>query len=298
MIRRVWRFFMGRSARPRPFTRLREAGLAAAFAVPAFYVVFLVRIALSYEDYEKLFTPGDGELWPLRLLYATGLHAWPALSVGLVLLPLPLAIAFPFSRLARGAAFVSILLMVAAKNSLAYIGHNDHFWILAAFALLVLCPSPRASARRFAYEGTMAFALARALVAVSYFCSAVHKLEGLWACRHSGECAPLAATLSYMMASESANNGLPSPLGHLLIGSPFLNLAGFFGVIAFQLSAPWLAARPRLVPLFGALAALFHLGGWLFLRVNFNSAIACLLVICGLSYPWPWVRRRGICPPP
>lgn len=269
----------GKGLRP-PFSR--HSVLEAAWILRIFYLLVLNYALLQIPLWERLGNPeGLTPLWPvlwLEWIPNTAAGARGILVVGLA--SAFLGILAPGNRWIRILVFLGLLQFLALRYSFGKIGHSMHLWLMLSFLFIwlphgwnQLSLAPVQTRRKLLFF----IHAAQALILLTYSMSGLGKVIGAIYQLSQGQIHAFhPSAMAYHIADRLLQTGSQTPLGRFLVESTWLSWPILPLTIYIQFFALWIAFRPNLHRLWGALLMGMHLGSSLVLGIHFNASILLL----------------------
>lgn len=222
-------------------------------------------------------------LWPV--FWASDSHLAANLLMPFLLVSALFAVALPGRRWPRILVFLAYLEVSAFRASfgLGSINHGSHYWIWIG---ICFCFLPAGShgrlndSRNGRYHFLMVFWFTQALIMLFYSMSGFWKvadgLGDLFAGEFSGfHPTALATTAAHTMLQR--NN--PTMLGPWIVEHPLAGWPLFLWVIYVELVALLVMFRPALLPLWGIMLILFHIGTLMLLGISFAKHVIVLTLL-------------------
>ena len=175
------------------------------------------------------------------------------------------------SKAASLAVIGFFLPLIFVKYSYGKISHSSHIFLMCA----CLLPFFNFKKPEFTQMDQLILRVCQAFVLAAYFSAGLWKVRSLW-----GE--NIMAALNDHIAYAIAEGGGPPAFfsDHAWLLAPELVTLGFALVLIFQLSALTPLVLPRLAPLWGIMAAAFHLSTGVYLDIYFwQMSVAAILFL-------------------
>ncbi|MEM7331235.1 MAG: hypothetical protein AAF490_04015 [Chloroflexota bacterium] len=279
---------------PDPFSRLTAAHQAAALIVRLYYAFIIFLFSDDYMRKVEEWVLLDAS--DLLLLWPVGWVTWVGVDTAVYAISLlliggaVLSLLWPEKRPFRLAAFVGLFLIMAIENSFGKINHSMHAWLAVGFCFIFLpTGKPVNRVQRVTYLTT--FWYAQALMLWFYSMSGIWKVNQGFAQLFAGE---ISAFHPYAMAQQIANRLLQdnstSILGPFIVENPLIGWPVYLSALYLEFFSFVAAFRPALHRFWGLSLALFHLGTFLTMSIQFNQNILLLGLILMASpfHPASW----------
>ncbi len=273
------------------FLRLNQTFSSLSFRLRIFYgIIFFQFLGFfgrrsKWLQLENL----DHPQWPVFWVNDLGIQASVWIILGIFLFGSLFALCSPFSRTARGLAFLGYLLSAAFLYSTRSIGHSHHALIWCAFVFLFL-PSWKVSPSRYKkYRALTIFWAAQALILLFYSLAGFWKIYwAFWAMAAGKPHSFSLDALARHLQAKLVDTNFSTPLGDFIMQYPSIGFPLYLGTILLELLSLWFAFQRRYLRLWGVLLLGFHLGVYLMMGIGFLGASYICIYLFMLS---PWVTK-------
>lgn len=251
----------------------------------AFYFFNFFICAWHLSSYSSFYdTHGLDLLWPVGWLdYVPKEWGISAILITYFISSL-LALIGMHNKWVRVAVFLSLLEIIALKNSFGKIGHSTHFLVLISF---ILCFLPNGwhlttCKRLIRQQVFMVFWGCQMIMMLAYTMSGLGKIVcglGQMFYGQPGSFHPYA--LAIHIAERLLQTNTRSLLGDWIIDYPLLGWPLMLGAVYLQFFSFWVVFRPTLQRIWAISYILFHLGIFFTMGINFpiNSFFMALFFL-------------------
>jgi hypothetical protein len=282
------------------FARI-DLQFSRAQTVVRFY--YLASMFIAYQMMPEVHTlvgesPNWSYLWPVTWLSRFGGEAIEWVTVA-SLTAAGLAFQFPAYRVFRILFAFFFLCVVGTENSQGAMDHSYHAWLWLGISFMFL---PRLGSGAPDRAGKMAYLSVitgtQALILLFYTFAGFWKFYwGAGPLLHGVEGNFAPRGLALQLAGRILETGTKPLLGDFVITNYWLSYPMFLVLIFMQLTAVFVALRPRLHIIWGYALIVFHIGTWLLMEIYFpvHVLLLGLLFVMSPFRPQRWTLREVLC---
>lgn len=241
-----------------------------------FYAIIFFLSVLNLSSWENyLSTTTLDPLWPIFWLSYVNLKNGIIAILGFQFFSSILGLIFPHNRIVRLAIFLSLLELIAFKNSFDKIFHQDHLSLLLSFVLIFLPYGwhlGRNTTKSVRTATLMFFVSSQALIMLTFTMSGLGKIIYSIIQALQGEVHTLAPQgLATHIAQQLLTKNISSFLGPWLINHYHVAWLLMIGTLYLQFFALWAVFCPSLHQWWALGLILFHLGVYFTMMINFEQ---------------------------